>query len=45
MKVSKHESGVIPNGGKDFIDSLFSVFCCYPQSENDEGNAIVFPYM
>ena len=48
MKVSKHESGVIPNGGKDTIDSLYSVFDCYPKSAKsatNEGNFIVFPYM
>ena len=45
MKVSKHESGVIPNGGKDTIDSLYSLFYCYPKYDTDEGNFIVFPYI
>jgi hypothetical protein len=45
MNVSKHESGVITNGGNDSIDSLYSVFYCYPKSDTDEGNFIVFPYM
>ena len=45
MNVSKHESGVITNGGKDSIDSLYSVFYCYPKYVSDEGNLIVFSYM
>ena len=45
MNVSKHESGAIPNGAKDSINSLFSVFYCYPNSDTDEGHCIVFPYM
>ena len=45
MKVRKHESGVIPNSGKDSIDSLYSVFYCYRKSHTDEDNFIVFPYM
>ena len=45
MNVSKHKSGIIPNGGKDSIDSLYSVFYYYPKSDTDEANFIVFPYM
>ena len=45
MKVTKHESGVIHNGGKDSIDSLYSVFYSYPKFDTDEGNFTVFPYM
>ena len=45
MKVSKRESGVISKGGKDSIDSLYSVFYCYPKSDTDEGNFIVCLYI
>ena len=45
INVSKHKSGIIPNGGKDSIDSLYYVFYCYPKYDADEGNVIVFPYM
>ena len=45
MNVSKHASDVIPNGRKDSIDSLYSVFYCYPKSDTDEGNFILFSYM
>ena len=44
MNVSKYASGVIPNGGKDSIDSLYSVFYCYPKSDTKEGIFIVFSY-
>jgi hypothetical protein len=44
MNVNKHESGVIPNGGKDSIDNLYSVFYCYPKSDTNESNVIVFSY-
>ena len=44
MNVSKHESGVIYTVGKDSIDSLYSVLYCYPKSDTDEGNVIVFSY-
>ena len=42
MKVSKHQSGVIPNSGKDSIDSICSVCYCNPKSDTDKGNFIVF---
>jgi hypothetical protein len=42
MNVSKHESGVVTNVGNDSIDSLYSVFYCYPKSDTDEDNFIVF---
>jgi hypothetical protein len=45
MNVSKYESGVIPNGAKDSINILYSVFFCYPKSDTNEGHCIVFPYM
>ena len=45
MNVSKHESGAIPNGDKESIDSLYSVVYCYPKSDTDEGDFIVFPYI
>ena len=44
MNVSKHESGVIPNGGKDSMDSLYAVFIVIQNLIliTDEGNFIVF---